>query len=121
MKEERRKFISFFFSIFIKESYYTMEPGEYIKPEYFGDVNFSDNGKYLSRRIIIERVFCFGTLKEIRSLIDSIGKKEILYELRNINYMDPKTLNFIAKVFNLPKKSFKCYTRKQLMPQCWNS
>ena len=98
-----------------------MEPAEYIKPEYFWDVNFSDNGKYLSRRIIIERVFCFGTLKEIRSLIDSIGKKEILYELRNINYMDPKTLNFIAKVFNLPKKSFKCYTRKQLVPQYWNS
>jgi hypothetical protein len=98
-----------------------MEPGEYIKPEYFWDVNFSDNGKHLSRRLIIERVFCFGTLKEIRLLIDSIGKKEILYELRNINYIDPKTLNFIAKIFTLPKKSFKCYTRKQLMPQYWNS
>ena len=107
--------------VFIKEIYNTMEPGVYMKPEYFWNVDISDNGKHLSRRLIIERIFCFGTLKEIRLLIDFYGKKDILDELCNLNYLDPKTLNFIAKVFNKPKKSFKCYTRKQLIPQYWNS
>jgi hypothetical protein len=98
-----------------------MESGGFIRPEYFWDVDFSDNGSHLSRRLIVERVFCFGTMKEIRLLIELYGKIEILYELRNLNYIDPKTLNFIVKVFNLSKKSFKCYTRKQLTPQYWNS
>ncbi|MEI6050162.1 MAG: hypothetical protein WCS03_14760 [Bacteroidota bacterium] len=71
--------------------------------------------------MIIERVFIFGNLKEIKFLIDYYGKKEIVEELCNLNYLDPKTLNFVSKLFNKPLESFKCYTRKQLMTQHWNS
>lgn len=98
-----------------------MELQNLIKPQYFWDVDISDNGNHISRRLIIERIFSFGTLTEIMSLIDYYGKKETLEELCKLNYLDPKTLNFISKIFNKPKKSFKCYLRKQLMIQHWNS
>jgi hypothetical protein len=97
-----------------------MELKNYLKSQYFWDVDISDNGSHISRRLIIERVFSFGTLTEIKLLIDHYGKKEVIEEICNLNYLDPKTLNFVSKLFNKPKKSFKCYTRMQLMAQHWN-
>jgi hypothetical protein len=98
-----------------------MELSNYLKPQYFWDVDISGNGKHISRRLIIERIFSLGNLKEIKVITDYYGKRKTLEELCNINYLDPKTLNFISKIFNKPKKSFKCYTRKQLMIQHWSS
>ena len=92
-----------------------------LNPQYFWDVDISDNGNHISKRLIIERVFIFGNLKEIRLLIEYYGKKDIIGELCKLSYLDPKTLNFVSKLFNKPKKSFKCYTRKQLMSRYWNS
>jgi len=92
-----------------------------LRPQYFWDVDMSDNGIHLSQRLIIERVFSYGSLDEIKLLIDHFGKKKVLEELCNLNYLDSKTLNFASKLFNKPKKSFRCYTRKQLMIQYWNS
>ena len=94
---------------------------KYLKPQYFWDVDISDNGNRISKRLIIERVFIFGNLKEIKFLIEFYGKKEIEVVLCKLNYLDPKTLNFASKLFNIPKKSFRCYTRKQLINQYWNS
>jgi hypothetical protein len=91
------------------------------KPQYFWDVDLSDNGNKISNRLIIERVFCFGDFSEIKLLIGHYGKKKIVEVLCNLTYLDPKTLNFASKFLNTPKKSFRCYTRKQLMTQYWNS
>jgi len=98
-----------------------MDLKDFFKPQYFWDVDTSDNGIHISQRLIIERIFSYGTLVEIKLLIDHFGKKKVLEELCNLNYLDPKTLNFASKLFNKPKKSFRCYTRKQLMTQYWNS
>jgi len=93
----------------------------YLKPQYFWDVEFSKLDNQLSKCLIIERVFSLGSLNEINLLIDYYGKKEIVNVLCNLNYLDPKTFNFVSKLFHISKKKFKCYTRKQLMPQYWNS
>jgi hypothetical protein len=98
-----------------------MELSKYLKPQYFWDVDISDHGNHISKRLIIERVFSFGNMKEIKFLIDYYGKKEIIEVLCKLNYLDPKTSNFASKLFNKPKKSFRCYTRKQLMTQHWDS
>jgi hypothetical protein len=98
-----------------------MELCNFLKPQYFWDVDFSDNPEHVSRRLIIERVFIFGNLKEIKMLIDHYGRSVVVDELCKLNHLDPKTLNFASKMFNKPKKIFKCYIRKQLTPQLWNS
>jgi len=74
-----------------------------------------------SKRLIIERVFALGSLKEIRLVIDYYGKDIVLDVLRSLNYIDPKTLNFLSFFFNVSLESFVCYRRKQLIRQHWSS
>jgi len=90
-----------------------------IKQKYFWDVDITP-GKTVSKRLIIERIFSYGTLSEINLLIRYYGEEEVKKTLLNLNYLDNKTLNFASKYFGKPKKEFKCYTRKQLMNLFWN-
>jgi len=92
-----------------------------IKSQYFWDVDINKLDLIRSERLIIERVFELGTLKEIKLVIKYYGTGEVIAVLKGLNYIDPKTLNFVSKLFNISLQSFKCYTRKQLSRQHWNS
>ena len=92
-----------------------------LKPQYFWDIEVEKIDPIKSKRLIVERIFTMGTSSEIMLVISYYGKKDVLNTLLNINYIDPKTLNFISVFFNTPLESFKCYTRKQSMPQHWSS
>ena len=87
-----------------------------LKNEYFWDVNPERLDVDGSRRLIIERVFTLGSVKEMLLVIDFYGEEEVKKVLSGINYIDPRSLNFVSKIFNLPLKSFKCYARRQLHP-----
>jgi len=91
-----------------------------LKQCYFWDVDIK-SGKAVSKKLIIERIFSMGTLDEVAFLLGYYGKKEVEKILLDLNYMDPKTLNFASKYFGRSKTEFRCYTRKQLMPRLWNS
>jgi hypothetical protein len=92
-----------------------------LNPQYFWDVDFSKLDPLKSKRLLVERVIALGSSKEIHALIDYYGKAEVIKVVTSLNYIDPKTLNFVALYFNTPLKSFKCYIRKQLTKQHWNS
>jgi hypothetical protein len=92
-----------------------------LNPRYFWDVDFKGLDVMRSKRLIIERVFEMGTSKEINQVIRYYGSGVVVDVLKNLNYIDPKTLNFASKLFKISLQSFKCYTRKQLSPQHWNS
>jgi hypothetical protein len=92
-----------------------------INPQYFWDVDWSNPEADASKRLIIERVVCLGSLHEIYLLLKHYGRRTVIEVICNLNYLDPKTLNFIAKFFNLPKNAFKCHKRKLLIPGLWNS
>jgi len=91
-----------------------------LNPQYFWDVNINNLDLNRSKRFIIERVFVMGTSKEIMLIINYYGKRVVVRVLKNLNYIDPKTLNFVSKLFNISLESFKCYLRKQLNPQHWS-
>lgn len=90
-----------------------------IKQKYFWDVDITP-GKTISKRLIIERIFSYGTLSEINLLLRYYGEEEVKETLLNLNYLNKKTLNFASKYFGKSKKEFKCYTRKQLMNLYWD-
>jgi len=92
-----------------------------INPRYFWDIDISKLDVSSSKRLIIERVFSMGKLEEMAELLNFYGKREVVNTLRQINYLDPKTLNFVAKLFNIPKNSFKCYSRIPSNLRFWNS
>jgi len=90
-----------------------------IKRKYFWDVDIT-SGKPVSKRLIIERIFSYGTLSEINLLLRYYGEEEVKNTLLNLNYLNKKTLNFASKYFGKSKKEFKCYIRKQSMKLHWD-
>jgi hypothetical protein len=93
---------------------------EQLHKAYFWDVDITKIDEVKSKRLIIERVINYGNLHEITLIKEFYGIKEIKSTLCKLNYIDPKTLNFISLLFQIPKTKFKCYTRKQLTKQPWN-
>ncbi|MCX6278733.1 MAG: hypothetical protein NT004_11620 [Bacteroidetes bacterium] len=92
-----------------------------LKPQYFWDVDISKIDDQLSARLIIERIFNLGNIDEINLIIEFYGRDRVVEVLMNLNYLDPKTFNFIWKFFKIPAKKFRCYTTKRLKNQHWNS
>ena len=93
---------------------------QHINKIYFWDIDLKKLDENNSKRLIIERVINFGKLHEIQLLKEHYGIGTVKKTLCNLNYIDPKTLNFISLFFNIPKTKFKCYIRKQLNNQPWN-
>ncbi len=92
-----------------------------VKASYFWDVDISNINADSSKRLIIKRVFSLGSIDEMKALISYYGDEIVIEQLCNCNYLDPKTLNFASKLFNIPKNEFRCYRRKRSNPQHWNS
>jgi len=92
-----------------------------LKSQYFWDVDLSGLNETSASRIIIERVFSFGDIHEINHVITFYGEKKVVEVLCNLTYIDPKTFNFISKLFNKPEKEFRCYQIRQSKPRHWNS
>ena len=91
-----------------------------LNPQYFWDVDTNVLDTIKSKRLIIERVFVMGSSREINLVIKYYGTGEVIDVLKNLNYLNPKTLNFVSKLFKISLPSFKCYTRKQLNHQHWD-
>ena len=91
-------------------------PGQF-NVAYFWDIDISKLDIVKSKRLIIERVLNFGNIKEIQYLMSIYDEKEIKHTICTLNYIDPKTLNFLSVLFDIPKNKFKCYSKKQLTLQ----
>ncbi len=91
-----------------------------LNPVYFWDGYVDKMNPELSKRLIIERFFTLGNIKEIKLILSFYQKEEVIKTLCSLNYLDPKTLNFVSIIFNIPKSRFRCYRRKQLKAQHWN-
>lgn len=92
-----------------------------LKEAYFWDVDINTIDLKKSKRLIIERVFSMGDISDMRKLIEYYGENQIVDVLIRINYLDSKTANFVSKIFDIPLEKFQCHTRKQSVPQYWNS
>jgi hypothetical protein len=92
-----------------------------LNPRYFWDVDIKKLDESSSARLIVERIFMLGEIDEMNLLINHYSREKVVEILTNLPYLDPKTLNFVSKLFDKPLKSFKCYRSKQSKPQHWNS
>jgi hypothetical protein len=82
------------------------------------DVNHLDAGK--NKRLIIDRVLSIGNLSELKIIIQYYGKETIISEIKQIGYLDPKTLEFVVSYFGIGKEELKCYIKKLSARQYWN-
>jgi hypothetical protein len=91
-----------------------------LKPQYFWDVDRNTLDDFIAKRLIIERVFSLGALKEIILVINHYGREETQNVLCKLHYLDPKTRNFASKFLNLHKNKFACYKRNRSHQKYWN-
>jgi hypothetical protein len=91
-----------------------------IRKELFWDISPEQLDIQRNRRLIIDRVLQYGNLKEFIYILDLYGIEKIKQEVKQIAYLDPKTLEFVSGYFNIDKKELKCFIKKQLNQAHWN-
>jgi len=87
----------------------------------FWDVDHGKLDPLRSRSLIVERVITRGNLGEFMELTRFYTREELSAAVVRIAYLDKRTLNFISKYLNIPKKEFKCYLKRQSVRMHWNS
>ncbi len=91
-----------------------------IRKEIFWDVDMSRFDEDTHARLVIERVFCYGTIEEMKILFSYYGKEKIKENIINAGYLDKKTLSFASRFLNIPKEKFRCYKKMQSKPVHWS-
>ena len=91
-----------------------------LRKELFWDIDVNVLDPERNKRLIIDRVLSIGNLSELKIIIQYYGKETIVSEIKQMGYLDPKTLEFVVSYFGIRKEELKCYIKKQLAPQHWN-
>jgi hypothetical protein len=63
-----------------------------------------------NKRLIMERVFTRGNMKEFKNLRDLYSRNEIMETVVQIGSLDKKTMVFLSKSYQIPLTKFKCFT-----------
>jgi len=92
-----------------------------LNPQYFWDVDVTSLNESASCRLIVERVFTMGEIDEMKLVTSFYGEKKVIQVLCKLSYIDPKSLNFISKLFNKQLSEFKCYQSQRSIQPYWNS
>lgn len=91
-----------------------------IRKALFWDIDFERFNKNSNKNLVIERVFCYGTIEELKNIFSYYGIETIKKEIQNTGFLDNKTLEFASTLLNIPRTKFKCYKKKQSAPTHWN-
>jgi len=73
------------------------------------------------RDIIVQRVIERGWPNDWYAMLNLYGINGVKEAIKNIPYLNNKDMTFVSDQFNIPLSSMKCYGRKQLASQHWNS
>jgi hypothetical protein len=82
----------------------------------FWDTNFENLDYDKNYRSIIERVFDWGDIDDIRQVRRYYGDEKVSESLTSAKYLFDETIHFCAGIFEIPKENFKCYILKQSNP-----
>lgn len=84
---------------------------------YLWDVDVTTLSPKKHHKFIIERVLEYGDFAAVEWLAENFEKEQIIEVLRVSKRISPKTGNFFAMYYKVPKESFEClknpFTQKQ--------
>ena len=73
------------------------------------------------RNVIVQRVIERGRMNDFYAILNMYELEGLKEAIRQIPFLNNKDLAFICSVFDIKKEELKCYTKKQLKNQHWNS
>jgi phage pi2 protein 07 len=85
----------------------------------FWDVNFDKIDYQEKAAFVIERVFEWGDVEDIRQVRKYYGDLKVKQVLMNCRYLPEIKIYLAAAVFNERPEHFKCYIQTQSMKDLW--
>ncbi len=82
----------------------------------FGKINWQE-----MKVVIVQRVIERGRMEDFYAIINLYGIEGVKETIKQIPYLNPKDIVFVSSVFEIKKEDLKCYSKKQLKNQHWNS
>ena len=92
-----------------------------VRPSLLWEFDLDRFNWQLMRNVVVQRVLERGRMDDFYAILNLYGEEGVKAALRAIPYMSDKNMNFVCVTFDLGKEELKCYTKKQSMPQHWNS
>lgn len=91
-----------------------------LRPSLFWDHDFNKIDLQKHKEIVIERVTTRGLWKEFQDILTYYGENELIAVLKEVRYLDKKTLSYVAVRFNVPLSDFRCYKLAQSNQEHWS-
>ncbi|TFV97399.1 hypothetical protein E4S40_01715 [Algoriphagus kandeliae] len=104
----------------MKDTKSNIQPSDFSR-HLFWDVDIEKVNLEQSKKWLIERVLEYGLLSDWRKIKEIFGLEEIKKIALELRSMDDVTLSFLCLLFDLEPNNFRCYTRKQSIPDFWKS
>jgi len=85
------------------------------------EYNLTDFDYEDMRDIVVERVIQRGWPNDWYFMLNRYGVDGVKAAIKNIGYLNDRDMQFVSHQFNIPLNTMKCYIKKQLGNQHWNS
>ena len=73
------------------------------------------------RNVVVQRVVERGWPDDWYAALNLYGEDGMIAAIKEIPYLNDKDMYFASSIFEIPLAEMKCYERKQLPQQHWNS
>lgn len=85
----------------------------------FWDIDRNDTAFAENSDFIIQRTLEYGLINDWKIIYNYYGIDKIAKTVKNLKYLDKKSISLISLLSKIPKENFLCYTTKQLTPKHW--
>jgi len=92
-----------------------------INPGLLWEYNITDVDLQQMRNIVVQRVIERGWPQDWYAMLNIYGEEEVKNIICDLSYLNDKDMYFVSLVFSIPLSKMKCFEKKQLQPQHWNS
>jgi hypothetical protein len=100
---------------------YNLHKDAKIRDSLFWEYEFRKINWQEMKVVIVQRVIERGRMEDFYAIINLYGIEGVKETIKQIPYLNPKDIVFVSSVFEIKKEDLKCYSKKQLKNQHWNS
>ncbi len=100
---------------------FKMHPTAKLNPKLLWEQDLSDFDFKLNRNMVVQRVIERGWPMDWYFILNFYGLDGVKSAIKELTYLNEKDLNFVSHQFAISQSSMKCYEKKQLAKQHWNS
>lgn len=96
-------------------------PDAVLNPKLLWEYRIPEFDYSAMRNVVVQRVIERGWPNDWYFILNQYGIDSVKEAVKNIAYLNDKDMNFVSKLFDIPLTAMKCYKKKQLAHQHWNS